>query len=240
MAEAPDAGEVGRIVMRGDTLFSGYWPDGGGGPDADGWFVTGDIGYLDDAGELHLVDRAAEVVKVAGFTVYPREVEEVLATHPYVAEVAVIGVPGASGHEDVVAVLVAGAGHPPDAGRSGRVRGRAAAGVQAAGGIPPGLRASAHGGRPARPRRPCSAAAPGAGQQPPAARRRAGERGRGGPSRGVRDGRAGGGGKRRGGRRAGAGRQPGAGRDLDELGTRLPGTGDRSARGRQDTDEDLF
>ena len=94
VADAPDAGEVGRIAIRGATLFSGYWPDGGGGPGADGWFVTGDIGYLDDAGELHLVDRAAEVIKVAGFTVYPREVEEVLANHPYVAEVAVIGMPG--------------------------------------------------------------------------------------------------------------------------------------------------
>ena len=73
---------MGRIVIRGATLFSGYWPDGGGGPGADGWFVTGDIGYLDDDGELHLVDRAAEVIKVAGFTVYPREVEEVLAAHP--------------------------------------------------------------------------------------------------------------------------------------------------------------
>src|SRR5207342_971117 len=116
VADVPDAGEVGRIVIRGGTLFSGYWPDGGGGPGADGWFVTGDIGYLDDTGELHLVDRAAEVIKVAGFTVYPREVEEVLATHPYVAEVAVIGMPGPDGQEQVVAVLVPRAGtHPtPD------------------------------------------------------------------------------------------------------------------------------
>ena len=113
VAEVPDAGEVGRIVIRGATLFSGYWPDGGGGPGADGWFVTGDIGFLDDAGELHLVDRAAEVVKVSGFTVYPREVEEVLATHPYVAEVAVIGMPGADGQEQVVAVIVPRHGKHP-------------------------------------------------------------------------------------------------------------------------------
>ncbi len=52
-------GEVGRIEVSGPTLFSGYWPDGAGGPDADGWFVTGDYGYLDDRGELHLVDRAS-------------------------------------------------------------------------------------------------------------------------------------------------------------------------------------
>jgi long-chain acyl-CoA synthetase len=106
VADAPDAGEVGRIKIRGATLFSGYWPNGGGGPDADGWFVTGDIGFLDDGGSLHLVDRAAEAVVVAGFTVYPREVEDALAGHPDVAEVAVIGVPAADGHSELVAVLV--------------------------------------------------------------------------------------------------------------------------------------
>jgi long-chain acyl-CoA synthetase len=105
--DAPDAGEVGRIVIRGATLFSGYWPNGGGGPDADGWFVTGDIGFLDDDGLLHLVDRAAEVIVVSGFTVYPREIEDVLADHPDVAEVAVIGVPAADGHEELAAVFAA-------------------------------------------------------------------------------------------------------------------------------------
>ncbi|WP_395729352.1 class I adenylate-forming enzyme family protein [Nakamurella sp.] len=106
VADAPDAGEVGRIKIRGATLFSGYWPNGRGGPDPDGWFTTGDIGFLDDGGELHLVDRAAEAVVVAGFTVYPREVEDVLAGHSDVAEVAVIGVPAADGHSELVAVLV--------------------------------------------------------------------------------------------------------------------------------------
>lgn len=113
MVEAPDAGEVGRIAIRGATLFSGYWPDGHGGPAADGWFVTGDIGYLDDDGELHLVDRASETVTVAGFTVYPREVEQVLGLHPGVAEAAVIGVPAAGGGEEVAAVLVARADAVP-------------------------------------------------------------------------------------------------------------------------------
>ena len=105
-------GEVGRIEISGSTLFSGYWPDGAGGPDADGWFVTGDYGYLDDRGELHLVDRASETLTVAGFTVFPREVEEVLADHPYVAGAAVVGVPGPAG-DDVVAVLVARPGTRP-------------------------------------------------------------------------------------------------------------------------------
>jgi long-chain acyl-CoA synthetase len=107
-----DDGEVGQIEISGPTLFSGYWPDGAGGPDTDGWFGTGDFGYLDDQGELHLVDRASETLTVAGFTVYPREVEEVLADHPYVAEAAVVGVPGPAG-EDVVAILVARPGTRP-------------------------------------------------------------------------------------------------------------------------------
>lgn len=114
VADAPDAGEVGRIMIRGATLFSGYWPNGGGGPDADGWFLTGDIGFLDDGGELHLVDRAAEAVIVAGFTVYPREVEDALAAHEDVAEVAVIGVPAADGHAELVALLVKAGDQPPD------------------------------------------------------------------------------------------------------------------------------
>lgn len=113
VADVPDAGEVGRIAIRGATLFSGYWPNGGGGPAADGWFVTGDVGFLDDSGALHLVDRAAETIVVSGFTVYPREVEDVLAGHPDVTEAAVIGVPATDGHEELVAVLVGSDGSPP-------------------------------------------------------------------------------------------------------------------------------
>lgn len=108
-------GEVGPIAVRGATLFSGYWPDGSGGPGPDGWFVTGDVGYLDDFGELHLVDRAAEALVVAGFTVYPREVEDVLTTHPYIRDAAVVGVPSRLG-EIMLAVLVAQRGtHPTPA-----------------------------------------------------------------------------------------------------------------------------
>lgn len=112
LAEVSGVGEVGPIAIRGDMLFSGYWPDGSGGPDANGWFVTGDVGYTDDAGRLHLVDRVAETVQIAGFTVYPREVEQVLADHPYVAEAAVIGIPD-RGRRALVAVLVARPGTRP-------------------------------------------------------------------------------------------------------------------------------
>ncbi|MET3808527.1 long-chain acyl-CoA synthetase [Nakamurella sp. UYEF19] len=104
-AGAADGGEVGRIQIGGPTLFSGYWPDGSGGPDDDGWFTTGDLGYLDDIGELHLVDRATETIRIAGFTVYPREIEDVLMGHPYVRDAAVIGAPGKAG-DAVVAILV--------------------------------------------------------------------------------------------------------------------------------------
>jgi long-chain acyl-CoA synthetase len=107
-------GEVGRIAIRGVTLFSGYWPDGAGGPDEDGWFETVDIGYIDDAGELHLVDRAVETITVAGFTVYPREVEDVLVGHPLVADAAVVSMPGRGG-PTVVAALVAKPGTRPTA-----------------------------------------------------------------------------------------------------------------------------
>ena len=61
-----DGDEPGEIAIRGANLFSGYWPDGAGGPDADGWFATGDIGYLRD-GELFLVDRTRELIIVNGF-----------------------------------------------------------------------------------------------------------------------------------------------------------------------------
>ena len=85
-----DSDEPGEIVVRGANLFSGYWPDGAGGPDADGWFGTGDIGYLRD-GELFLIDRAQELISVNGFPVYPAEVEEAILELPGVDSVAVLG-----------------------------------------------------------------------------------------------------------------------------------------------------
>ncbi len=104
-ATAGAGGEVGRVQISGSTLFSGYWPDGADGPDEAGWFATGDLGYLDDKGELHLVDRESETIRIAGFTVYPREIEDVLVAHPYVRDAAVVGADGRAG-EAVVAVLV--------------------------------------------------------------------------------------------------------------------------------------
>jgi long-chain acyl-CoA synthetase len=104
--EPVEPGDPGEIVVRGANLFVGYWPDGDGGPDADGWFATGDVAYLDDEGDLFLVDRRQELVLVSGFNVYPREVEDVLAAHPGVGEAAVIGIPHPYTGEAVKALVV--------------------------------------------------------------------------------------------------------------------------------------
>jgi long-chain acyl-CoA synthetase len=256
----PDAGEVGRIALRGDTLFSGYWPDGGGGPDAEGWFVSGDVGYLGDDGELRLVDRVAEVITVAGFTVYPREIEDVLATHPYVAEAAVIGVPGSGGREDIVAVLVAAPGKRPTAGDMADFASerlpvfKRPVAYHVASSLPRtevgrldrGAVRRLHVGPLASPLRLVAEPSPdgreSVAERLPARQDAAGEPAEPdggdaaapdatGPDATVPET---------------TGTGPTANDvqpeqvDLEELGTRLPGTGDRGARGRLDSDEDLF
>ncbi len=104
--EEVDEHDPGELIVRGDNLFSGYWPDAEGGPDAEGWFRTGDIAYADAEGDLYLVDRARELILVSGFNVYPREVEDALADHEAVDEVAVIGVPHLYTGETVKALVV--------------------------------------------------------------------------------------------------------------------------------------
>ncbi len=91
--EDADEDDPGEVWVRGANLFSGYWPDGREGPDAEGWYATGDVAYRDHDGDLHLVDRRRDLILVSGFNVYPFEIETVIAAHPDVAEVAVIGVP---------------------------------------------------------------------------------------------------------------------------------------------------
>jgi long-chain acyl-CoA synthetase len=93
------AGEVGEVLIRAPQLMAGYWDD----PEetaatvrtSDGqrWLHTGDLGYLDDDGYLFIVDRMKDLIKTHGYQVWPREIEEVLASHPAVAEVGVAGVP---------------------------------------------------------------------------------------------------------------------------------------------------
>ncbi|MCW2773959.1 MAG: AMP-dependent synthetase and ligase [Nocardioides sp.] len=110
----PEGVDPGEIQIRGDNLFSGYWPDGAGGPDDEGWWSTGDVGFLDPSGDLFLVDRLKELVIVSGFNVYPVEVEDVIEEVDGVAEVAVIGVDDPLTGEAVVAYVRA-PGADPDA-----------------------------------------------------------------------------------------------------------------------------
>lgn len=105
LGHEPDGDDPGEIWIRGDNLFSGYWPDGTDGPDPDGWYATGDVGFLDPTGDLFLVDRLKELVIVSGFNVYPSEVEEVLSEIPEVAEAAVIGAADEKTGEAVVAYV---------------------------------------------------------------------------------------------------------------------------------------
>ncbi|HEU0101957.1 MAG TPA: AMP-binding protein [Mycobacteriales bacterium] len=106
-AELPP-GALGEVLVRGPVVMARYW----GRPEAtqeslrDGWLHTGDIGRLDDAGDLEIVDRIKDLVIRGGYNVYPREVEEVLYEHPDVVEVAVVGVPDPHFGEEVGAVVV--------------------------------------------------------------------------------------------------------------------------------------
>ena len=103
------AGETGEVLVRGPWLMRGYWrnPEATrAAVDADGWLATGDIGYLDEDGYLFLVDRRKDVILRGGYTVYPREVEDVLHEHPAVQEAAVVGVPDETLGEEVVALVV--------------------------------------------------------------------------------------------------------------------------------------
>jgi long-chain acyl-CoA synthetase len=103
----PEGEDPGQIQIKGANLFSGYWPDGNSGPDQDGWWSTGDVGFLDATGDLFLVDRLKELVIVSGFNVYPVEVEDVIREVPGVSEAAVIGVDDPQTGEAVVAYVVA-------------------------------------------------------------------------------------------------------------------------------------
>jgi long-chain acyl-CoA synthetase len=107
--------DPGLLAVRGDNLFSGYWPDGHGGPDADGWFVTGDLAYAVSGGELFLVGRETDMVLVNGFNVYPAEVESVLRRADGVGAVAVVGVPDEVTGEAVHAYVVPARGREVDA-----------------------------------------------------------------------------------------------------------------------------
>jgi long-chain acyl-CoA synthetase len=109
-AGAPLAtGEIGEIGARGPNVFGGYHGREGATRevlDDDGWFRTGDLGELDPEGYLTISGRLKDMLIVSGFNVYPREVEDAIAAHPDVAEVAVVGLPDPRTGERVRAVVV--------------------------------------------------------------------------------------------------------------------------------------
>lgn len=102
------SGEVGEICVRGATVMAGYWqnPEATQATLAGGWLHTGDMGSFDEEGFLTLKDRSKDLIISGGSNIYPREVEEVLLTHPGVAEVSVIGQADAEWGEVVVACVV--------------------------------------------------------------------------------------------------------------------------------------
>jgi len=114
--EAMAAGEPGEVQLISPGMMRGYWrnPEATREAFTDGWFRTGDVGYLDADGYLYLVDRIKDVILRGGYSVYPREVEDALYEHPAVSEAAVVGVPDDLLGEEVVAVVVARAGQDCD------------------------------------------------------------------------------------------------------------------------------
>jgi long-chain acyl-CoA synthetase len=102
-------GRIGEVRVRGANVTQGYWnkPEETSAALGDGWYLTGDLGYLDSAGYLFLVDRAKDMIVTGGENVYSSEVEEALYHHPAVAEAAVFGLPDERWGEAVSAAILA-------------------------------------------------------------------------------------------------------------------------------------
>ncbi|MCK5394459.1 MAG: AMP-binding protein [Gammaproteobacteria bacterium] len=102
-------GEHGEICIRGPQVMKGYWQRARETSNVlsnDGWLHTGDIGFIDNDGFVQIVDRKKDMILVSGFNVFPNEIEEVIAGHPGVVEVGVIGRPDEHSGEAVMAVVV--------------------------------------------------------------------------------------------------------------------------------------
>ncbi len=101
-------GETGEIQVRGPQVMVGYYnrPDETAKVMQDDWFMTGDIGFMDEQGFVKIVDRKKDMILVSGFNVYPNEIEEVVVSHPKVLEVAAVGVPHDSSGEAVKVFVV--------------------------------------------------------------------------------------------------------------------------------------
>ena len=100
-------GEVGEIIVRGDVVMLGYWknPTATAETIKEGWLYTGDMGCMDTDGFLTLKDRSKDLIISGGTNIYPREIEEILLTHPAIDEVSVVGRPHPEWGVEVVAFI---------------------------------------------------------------------------------------------------------------------------------------
>jgi acyl-CoA synthetase (AMP-forming)/AMP-acid ligase II len=104
--DEPDEDGVGELLVRGPSLFRGYWGRAAATTDADSWFATGDLASQVADGYVSIRGRRTELIITGGENVYPAEVEAVLSRHPGVVEVAVVGVASSEWGETVVAYVV--------------------------------------------------------------------------------------------------------------------------------------
>ena len=101
-------GEVGEIAVKGPQVMKGYWnrPEDTEQTFRDGWFLTGDLGYMDEKGYFYVVDRKKDMIIASGFNIYPREIEEILYEHEAIQECVVAGIPDPYRGETVKAYIV--------------------------------------------------------------------------------------------------------------------------------------
>lgn len=107
-------GESGELCIRGPQVMKGYWQQPGETDkviSADGWFMTGDVAVIQEDGYARIVDRKKDMINMSGFNVYPNEVEDVIASHPDVLEVAAVGVPDEKSGEAVKVFIVSRSGN---------------------------------------------------------------------------------------------------------------------------------
>jgi long-chain acyl-CoA synthetase len=111
-SEVTTVGDIGEIAIRGHNIMKGYYgrPDATAAVIKDGWFRSGDLARRDEDGFYYIVDRAKDMIIRGGFNIYPREIEDVLMTHPDVSLATVIGVPHESHGEEVKAFVILNAG----------------------------------------------------------------------------------------------------------------------------------
>ncbi len=102
------ANEIGELVVQGPQVMAGYWqrPEETARTLRDGWLYTGDIAYMDDDGYFYIVDRKKDLIIVGGYNVYPREIDEVLHSHPKIREAVTVGVSHRSRGETIKAYIV--------------------------------------------------------------------------------------------------------------------------------------